>query len=251
MDNREYLNEEKYQKSVKGLRKASLIVLIVGVLIGLSLIVTGIILYNADKSTIVGDAEKITNKITYTKEEKEEFKKEYAEIKKEITKLEAELKKLENDKDSILKNFSTSTNMNDVNDIINAITEKTKELAEDNSEKAILETKIYGKAKAKIIKEEEDESFLNLFNNIGKQMDKNYKLAKYSPFFGFGGFIIFTSLIISGFLYFISKRREITAFSVQQTMPVAKEAASEMAPTAKEVSKEIAEGIKEGLEEKE
>lgn len=246
MDNEKYLSEEKYQKTVKNLKRASLIVLIVGVLIGLSLIITGIVLYNTDKSKILDDANKITNKAVYTEDEKKEFKKEYEDIKKDVSKLESELKKLEGDKDSLLKNFSYSTNMEDVNAIIASITEKTKELAEANAKKAILEAKLYGKAKVKMIKEDET------FNNyLEKKFNDSYKMAKYSPFFGFGGFIIFTSLIVSGFLYLISKRREVTSFTVQQQIPVVKEAASEMAPTAGEVSKEIAKGVKEGLEEKE
>lgn len=63
----------------------------------------------------------------------------------------------------------------------------------------------------------------------------------------------------------ITKRREITAFTMQQVMPVAqegiekmtptmtnaaKEMAEQMAPTIGNVAKEIAKGIKEGLDDK-
>lgn len=257
MDNKEYLNEEKYQKSVKGLKRASLIVLLVGVFIGLALIITGIVLYNNDKTTPLGETgDRIKNSITkkYTKEEIDNSKEEYEKIKKEISSLEEELKTLNTKKDEIMENFSFSTDMNEVNKIITSITEKTKELAEKNSNKAILETKIYGKAKVDQVPVENEEgldTFLSIFNFAGNQVDKGYRFVKYSPFFMFGGFIIFVSVLVSIVLFVISKRREITAFKVQQEMPIIKEAASEMAPTAGEVSKEIAKGVKEGLEEKE
>ena len=257
MDNKEYLNEEKYQKSVKGLKRVSLIVLLVGVFIGLALIITGIVLYNNDKTTPLGETgDRIKNSITkkYTKEEIDNSKEEYEKIKKEISSLEEELKTLNTKKDEIMENFSFSTDMNEVNKIITSITEKTKELAEKNSNKAILETKIYGKAKVDQVPVENEEgldTFLSIFNFADNQVDKGYRFVKYSPFFMFGGFIIFVSVLVSIVLFVISKRREITAFKVQQEMPIIKEAASEMAPTAGEVSKEIAKGVKEGLEEKE
>ena len=58
------------------------------------------------------------------------------------------------------------------------------------------------------------------------------------PCVGFGAMLII-----------ISKRREITAFTAQQIMPVAKEGIEEMAPTIGNVAKEISKGIKEGKKE--
>ena len=87
---------------------------------------------------------------------------------------------------------------------------------------------------------------------------------KYIPFYVIGGFIIFTTLMISGQIYLISKGREIFAYTTQQTIPVAKEGIEKMAPTMRKVSKEamqdmapefgeiakeIAKGIKEGKED--
>ena len=51
--------------------------------------------------------------------------------------------------------------------------------------------------------------------------------------------------------FFIAFRREMTAFSAQQVMPVAKEGINEMAPTIGNVAGEIAKGIKNGLNESE
>ena len=52
-------------------------------------------------------------------------------------------------------------------------------------------------------------------------------------------------------IYFISKGREIAAFTTQQAMPIAKEGIDEMAPTIGNAAKEIAKGIKKGLKDEE
>ncbi len=58
-----------------------------------------------------------------------------------------------------------------------------------------------------------------------------------------------TVILIGGVIMFIAHRREITAFTTQQVMPVAKEGIEKMAPTVGVVAKEITKGIKEGLNE--
>ena len=80
----------------------------------------------------------------------------------------------------------------------------------------------------------------------------------------FGSFIIIASCMIGGFVFTISKRREMMAFSLQQVMPVAQEGMEKMEPTLSkfrsrimknmapaygEMAKEISKGIKEGLAE--
>ena len=64
-----------------------------------------------------------------------------------------------------------------------------------------------------------------------------------------GGFICFTTLIFSGFMFMIAKRRSIYAFQAQQAMPVAKEGINEMAPTLGNAAGEIAKGVKKGLDD--
>ena len=58
-------------------------------------------------------------------------------------------------------------------------------------------------------------------------------------------------LMIPLMTFFIAFRREITAFSAQQQMPIAKEGIEKMAPSAGVAAKEIAKGIKEGLKDDE
>lgn len=48
---------------------------------------------------------------------------------------------------------------------------------------------------------------------------------------------------------FVGHQREITAYTTQQVMPVAKEGIKKMAPTIGDAAGTIAKGIKEGLSE--
>ena len=79
---------------------------------------------------------------------------------------------------------------------------------------------------------------------------------------GFLSVFSFGLASVGGMILFIAHRREITAYTTQQVMPVAKEtidemtptmskAAEKMAPAAGTVAKEITKGIKEGLKDEE
>ena len=83
--------------------------------------------------------------------------------------------------------------------------------------------------------------------------------------FAIGGFLSvfgFGMAGVGGMILFIAHRREITAYTTQQVLPIAKEgieemtptmskAAENMAPAAGKVAKEVAKGIKEGLKDEE
>lgn len=56
-------------------------------------------------------------------------------------------------------------------------------------------------------------------------------------------------LMIPTLVFSIAFKREMMAFSAQQSMPVAQESIEKMAPSAGTVAKEITKGVKEGLEE--
>jgi len=68
--------------------------------------------------------------------------------------------------------------------------------------------------------------------------------------FGTIGFIL---LVAGGVIMLVAHKREITAYTVQQTMPLAQEGIEKMAPTVGSaigtVGKELAKGIKEGINE--
>lgn len=74
--------------------------------------------------------------------------------------------------------------------------------------------------------------------------------------FAIGGFGLAFGVFlasIGGIVMFIAHRREITAFTVQQTMPIAQEGIEKMTPTvadaAGSISKSVSKGITEGINE--
>ena len=76
--------------------------------------------------------------------------------------------------------------------------------------------------------------------------------------FAIGGFIDtigFLLIVAGGITMFIAHRREITAYTIQQTMPIAQEGINKMAPTignaAGTIAQGITKGIKEGLKDEE
>ena len=106
------------------------------------------------------------------------------------------------------------------------------------------------------------------FYDASSDMDK----MKSVPYYMFGGFIIFVSIMIGGSLLITAYRRNIMAFTAQQAIPIVKEgvdelapvvgsaagkiaeaasphikkATKEMAPVFGDIAKEISKGIKEG-----
>lgn len=83
------------------------------------------------------------------------------------------------------------------------------------------------------------------YNSTISSMSK----SKSIPFYMFGVFIIIVSGMISLSIYLFAKSREITAFTTQQVMPIAKEGLDKIAPTVGNAAKEIAKGITAGIEE--
>ena len=71
--------------------------------------------------------------------------------------------------------------------------------------------------------------------------------------FALGGFMVVPGLFLTavGFMvrFLIGNRREITAYTTQQVMPIAQEGIEKMAPAVGKVAGEIAKGIKEGLKD--
>lgn len=155
-----------------------------------------------------------------------------------------------------------------------------KEINEINSELATLKakenqefksngfTEEYYKLESEIrnaeMKEANLQSEIWKINSGYNSTQNKMELHKYIPYYMIGGFIIFTTLMISGFIYTFAKRREIMAFTAQQVMPVAQEGIEKMAPTVGkagkevmkdiapaigEIAKEVAKGIKEAKED--
>ena len=206
MEKKEYLNEETYQKGKKKITKIALIVLIVGILVGVGLIVTGIV-----KSSNVENGE-----ITGNGRTKEVIQAEIDALNNELIPLQSQKR----------QEFSNNGFSEEYYRLDNEISTKQSKISE-------LEVELW----------KVESGYNSTSNKIAK--------TKYVPFYVFGAFVIIASCMFSGFLYMFAKRREITAFTTQQVMPVAKEGMEKMAPTVGHVAKEISKGIKEGIKDSE
>ena len=104
---------------------------------------------------------------------------------------------------------------------------------------------------------------ISSFLGFGSQITNGMEMGQeginpggiFSSFGGFaiGGFMIVPGLFLTGIgfmvRFLIGNRREITAYTTQQVMPIAKEGIEEIAPTIGNAVGEIAKGIKKGLSE--
>jgi len=255
-EQRKFLNEENYQNTKKKLTNISLAVLIIGVVIGLGLIITGIILSNNAKSISI-DLNNTENNIVSRTED--EVQNDINIIKTKINSLKNEISTLEMDLFKIQFEERSSNNYYEKQDekekkeaellALNTQLEKyQKELHEINSN-SIIDDMAPG---------------LGIVENIFNTASNNITKAKYTPFYIFGAFIIIASGMISLVIFLYAKRRDMIAFGAQSVVPVAKEVVDDVAPTigkagatiAKEmapaygnIAKEISKGIKEGINE--
>ena len=132
----------------------------------------------------------------------------------------------------------------EINYEIEKITSKINDLKEEKAELEINDT---------------TNQYIDKFNETNKMQEEiESMIGSPKSLFGKGiggilimigiNVIIFT-LVISGVLFLIYKKREITAFTIQQTMPIAKEGIEEMSPTIGKAVKDVAKGITEGISE--
>lgn len=187
MDNKKFLNEERYQKSKKKLIILAILILMIGLSIGGYLITSGI----------------------------EKFK--------QIKLSDEEINQIE-------------TQIDDYNTQLASLkAQKSQEFSNNGK------SEIYYNLENQIDK---------INKNIEKLEDKlEQDTFDVFPLCMFGGFAILASLIISFSIYSTAKGREISAFYVQQQMPIAKEGINEIAPTIGNAAGEIAKGIKKGLDD--
>ncbi len=70
--------------------------------------------------------------------------------------------------------------------------------------------------------------------------------------FALGGFVSsagFVLLIVGGAMAYMAHRREITAYTTQQTMPIKKETINDITPTVADAAGTIAKSVSQGFEE--
>ena len=230
MEKKEYLNEENYQQTKKKITKISLIILIVGIIIGLGFIVFGVITQN--------NAKKINE---------QRYQEAYNESQAQVDKANERLSIIETEKQEL--NKQKQTKQYECNSLEMGTPNWYADSVKCQSEVTSITSKI---------NDLEMEEF-ELTNADYTVYYTPVLPIKYILFYIIGGSVIGTSCLISGIIYFISKRREIRAFAIQQTMPVTQEVIDKMAPTVgtaagtigKDIAKGITSGIKEGLKEDE
>lgn len=238
MENKEYLSEDKYLESKRKITFIALIILVVGTLIGGSLIVTGIVKTNNAKK--VNEINRNNNASVSRNESVVQA--DIDSVKVEVDALSDEISNLEKEKSTIFqedKGFSDRYYAKD-----DEITARRKEKLKLETKLSNLETELW-----------KVQSGYNDAKNMILSSSSDIETGKYVAFYIFGGFIIAASLMISGSVYFFAIRREITAFTVQQVMPVAQEGIEKMAPTvgkaAGTIVKDITKGIKDGIKDDE
>ena len=234
MEKKELLNEENYEKTKKKITTISLIILIVALLTGGTLIALGIIKTNTSKK----DAEKINQ---------ERYNVAYQESQKQVAQTEQRLKEIASEKETLNLQYDAKNQECDSLDMS----------AKDWYSK-VNQCRIEASAISSKITNLESEEF-KLNNNYDKVEAKNY-----IPLSVFGGVIIFIGGMISLSIYLIAKKRDISAFAIQQSMPLAQEVIGKMAPTIGDAGKtvidkvgpsmgsaagSIAKGIKDGLKD--
>lgn len=262
----EILSEERYQKTKKKIARISAIILIVGILLGASLITIGIIKQGKVASEYSKESlASLQNKLDSEKENLESKKAELEE--KAANALNAEKQKLENKKQELISKgikYDAFAKYDDgesydLKIVTKALDPSFNNCAFDEYKNNSLTSEyclIYNK-------NDEDSKNLNVIievleSNFNHCLFDEYKNNTYTvtycllkteiedksnsssrifkshdslPFYMFGAFSIIASCMMSGSIYMISKRREIMAFTTQQVMPVAQEGIEKMAPS--------------------
>ena len=263
-EKKEFLTEENYEKGKKKLKMVAIIVLVMGLLIGGSLITVGILKQSKTNSNYSEETvKKLQNDIEVEKVNLETKKTELEGKRDEA--LRVEKQNLENKKQELISkgikydNFTKYddgesyslkiiTNVLDPSFSYCAFDEyKNNELTKDycllssnrdedsiaiNVIESVLSTNLnycVGDTKNNMY----TSHYCTLVSQLNDKSDFNKDFYSYDsiPFYMIGGFIIIASCMIAGSIYMTTKQREILAFHTQQVMPVAQEGIEKMAPT--------------------
>lgn len=258
VEKKEYLNEENYQNGKKKLIRIALIILIVGLLLGGSIIVIGI----SKQARVYSEHsdEHIVDLSGLLEVERQNIIATRTVLEAKIEPIEKQIKDLQREP---FTGFDDAyyARQDRIEELEKSIAEDKKTISVINEVLANANHACSFDGKTNTITSEYC-ALNSELNDAGSNFDKDFDSFNSIPFYIIGAFIIIASGMISGSIYMIAKRREILAFSAQQVMPVAQEGIEKMAPTigkagasiAKEmapaygnIAKEISKGIKEGM----
>ena len=229
MNSNAYLNEERYKTKNK-LSIIALIVLVIGLSIGGFLIYTGI---------TRGSKSKIDELKIKLAEEKNNLLLSKSSIEENIKPINYEIKKLEREP---FKGFDKA--YYERQDKIN---ELKSSIADDNSLLAVINSVLDERNNNCHFEETNINTYTSKYCAVKNKLYDISETDNSFTYYMFGGFIIFTTIIISNFIFITSRGREITAFYAQQSMPIVKEGIDEITPSVSKASEEIAKSIKKGL----
>ena len=240
-DKKEFLTEEKYEAANKKIKKVSLIILIVGIVAGLSLIIAGFVKANSHET-----AEEIETKISNLESVQEKLEQEVEDTKKTVgAEYDSSINELESEKTALTREKNkTSYRSDEYYAKEDAITAKEREISTKQSEKS--------EAIAKAIKEKEaqikdiEESIVKLDSEKWRAENGLYFMES-SPFFAIGGMLIFIGVLYSLMTWFITKRRAIMAYTAQSARPIIEEGTEKVAPTVAKASGKVTESVAEGV----
>ena len=272
-EKKEYLTEENYEKGKKKLKMIAIIVLVIGLLIGGSLITVGILKQSKTNSNYSEETiKKLQNDIEVEKVNLETKKTELEGKRDEA--LRVEKQNLENKKQELISkgikyNYSTEYDDGESYDLKiitkaldpsfdycafdeyknNGLTKDYCLLSSNKDEDSIAISAIESVLSTNLnycignIKNNTYTShYCSLVSQLNDKSDFNKEFDSYDsiPFYMIGGFIIIASCMIAGSIYMTTKQREILAFHTQQVMPVAQEGMEKMAPTIGKTGASIA-----------
>ena len=244
---KEYLTEENYEKGKKTLAKIIKIVLSVGLSISLLLIISGIIVIATSGNKENDKETTTTTTTTYSSKVRSEDEIN-ADINARTTKINELKKDLPSLKAQKTSEFMKNGHTQKYYELEQKISDLEDEIRNLESEKRTFEQELSNREFDLEVEKNEHE-FEEEFNSITEDIEPEGLFKK-----GIGGMLIAIglglippTLMISGMLFLIYKKREITIFTTQQTMPIAQEGIEKMAPTIGDAAGSIAEGITKGI----
>lgn len=281
MNENKYLNEEKYQKINSNIKKKGKLITNIMLVIGIAMIVVGVSMIIINKNSSTKNENSINEQIV---EKEKALETEEDNLTNKLSQLKTDL---ETKKQALIdQGVEKSYNYNDGEAydlyILDSVLDprhyscmtseyQNNELTKDYCAITnLFDRGIHGVCgKSTLV-----ENYCALNTELSDLRQESIfpsqpsliKSAIYIPLIMFGFFITVASFMVKYWIFMLTHRREITAFTAQQAMPVAKEVMEDMAPTvgkagktiAKEMApvygdmaKEIAKGIKEGLKDEE
>lgn len=214
----QFLNEENYNRANQKLKKASLIILILGILLGGGFIAYGTI--KTDEANKLNE-QRAADAAKETETKQTAAQQRLSDIASEQATLEAEHEAKQQECDSLdMQASDWLANRNKCDREASDIQAKINNLSVEQFE---------------------------LSNSKQTTIYNLEKPEKYYVFYFIGAFCIISSLMASLAIFLITKRRSILAYSAQSVMPVGKEAVEQYTPTIAKAAGDIAESVSEGI----